>query len=505
VAGTEAVPGGKASAFQGGSIFWSAGTGGHWLAGDVLDRYRRADAVTAVLGFPIADQGAVTGGEAAAFQGGSIYSSAAGAHVVRGDVRAAWWARGGISGPLGFPTADTASAEGLDGASGQVGRFVGGALFWSKATGGRVLSGPVLAAFDAGGGAKELGFPIADQGAVTGGEAAALQVASIYWSSATGAHVVRGEIRSAWWARGGITGALGFPTAATSSATGLAGVSGQTGRFSGGGLFWSKPTGARVVTGAVLTAYDAAGGSAVLGFPIADQGPVTGGEALALQDASIYRSAATGAHMVRGEIRANWWSRGGITGPLGFPTSDSAAVTGVDGSRGQKGTFSGGAIFFSASTGARVLTGDVLSAYQAAGGPAVLGFPVADQGPVTGGQAAALQVASIYWSPGTGAHVVRGSALHAYWAAGSVTGQLGFPTASTSALAAGGLAGDVTAFRGGSIYSTATTGARVVLSAVDSQYRAAGGPASSYGWPTSHTYVVTGGVRNDFQSGQITG
>jgi uncharacterized protein with LGFP repeats len=362
----------------------------------------------------------------------------------------------------------------------------------------------VLAAFDAAGGARDLGFPIADQGPVTGGEAAAFQLASIYWSSTTGAHAVRGEVRSAWWARGGITGPLGYPTAPTTSATGLAGVSGQTGRFSGGAVYWSTATGTRVVTGAVLTAYDAAGGPAVLGFPIADQGPVTGGEALALQDASIYRSTATGAHTVRGEVRANWWSRGGITGPLGFPTSSTAAVPGLDGTRGQTGSFSGGTLYSSAATGARLLSGDVLSAFRAAGGPSVLGFPVADQGPVTGGQAAALQVASIYASAGTGAHVVRGPALTAYWAAGSVTGPLGFPTASTSALSAGGVAGDVTAFSGGSIYATAG-GAWVVRSAVDTQYRAAGGPASSYGWPTSNTYAVTGGVRNDFQSGQITG
>jgi uncharacterized protein with LGFP repeats len=169
------------------------------------------------------------------------------------------------------------------------------------------------------------------------------------------------------------------------------------------------------------------------------------------------------------------------------------------------GTFSNGAIYLSAATGGRVLSGDVLTAYQAAGGPGVLGFPVADQGPVTGGQAAALQAGSIYWSAGTGAHVVRGEALFAYWGVGAITGVLGFPTADTTAVTGGGLTGTVTAFQNGSIYATATTGARVVRAVVDGPYRTAGGPGSAYGWPTSSSYPFGGGFRNDFQSGQITG
>ena len=431
-------------------MFWSAATGGHWLSGDVLARYTAPDAGPGVLGLPLADQAPVTGGAAAAFQNGSIYySPGTGARITRGEARNAWWALGGIAGPLGFPTDDTGTATGLAGATGQKGQFSGGDVYWSKAGGGRAVTGPILAAFDAAGGSAALGFPIADQGPVTGGQALALQDASIYWSAATGAHVTRAEARAAWWALGGIAGPLGFPTADTAAATGFGGVTGQMGRFTGGDVYWSKFTGGRAVTGPIRTAYDAAGGSAALGFPIADQGPVTGGTALALQDASIYWSAGTGAHMVRGDVRANWWSRGGITGPLGFPTADSAAVTGLAGSSGQVGTFSNGAIYVSAATGARVLSGDVLTAYLAAGGPAVLGFPAADQGPVTGGQAAALQGGSIYWSAGTGAHVVRGEALFAYWGAGAITGVLGFPTADTTAVTGAGLTGTVTAFQNG--------------------------------------------------------
>ncbi|MCI2238198.1 esterase, partial [Kineococcus sp. TRM81007] len=44
------------------------------------------------------------------------------------------------------------------------------------------------------------------------------QNGSIYWSSTTGAHAVRGAVRDAWAARGWEAGALGFPTGAQRTA-----------------------------------------------------------------------------------------------------------------------------------------------------------------------------------------------------------------------------------------------------------------------------------------------
>ena len=232
---------------------------------------------------------------------------------------------------------------------------------------------------------------------MTGGAAAAFQDGSIYWSAGTGAHLVRGQVRAAWWGRGGITGPLGFPTANSASVAGLGDAAGQVGRFSGGALYWSSATGARVVSGDVLAAFVAAGGPGKIGFPIADQAPVTGGAAAAFQDGSIYWSAGTGAHLVRGQIRAAWWGRGGITGPLGFPTAEHRRRWPASAARpGQVGRFSGGALYWS---GRRVLgwcPGTCWRPIVAAGGPGKIGFPIADQGPVTGGAAAAFQDGSIY-------------------------------------------------------------------------------------------------------------
>jgi uncharacterized protein with LGFP repeats len=317
--------------------------------------------------------------------------------------------------------------------------------------------------------------------------------------------VVWGASRQAWWARGGIGGPLGFPTADTTEVTGGGGFAGLVGQFAGGTLYSSTATGPAVLSGNVLAAYLAGGGPELLGFPVADQAPVTGGEAAALQYASIYSSPGTGAHVVWGASRQAWWARGGIGGPLGYPTADTTEVTGAGGFAGLVGQFAGGTLYNSTATGPAALSGTVLAAYGTAGGPGFLGFPVADQAPVTGGEAAAFQYGSIYSSPGPGAHAVWGPARAAWWAKGGITGPLGFPTADTTEVTVNGVPGTITGFQHGSVYTSPSTGARVVMAAVDSKYRAAGGPASSYGWPTSDTYAVTGGVRNDFQSGQITG
>jgi uncharacterized protein with LGFP repeats len=66
--------------------------------------------------------------------------------------------------------------------------------------------------------------------------------ASIYWSGATGAHIVTGEIRDAWLAGGGPAGPLGYPVADEESAPG----GGRVCRFTGGEIGWSVASGAAV-------------------------------------------------------------------------------------------------------------------------------------------------------------------------------------------------------------------------------------------------------------------
>ena len=66
---------------------------------------------------------------------------------------------------------------------------------------------------------------------------------SIYWSAATGAHIVTAEIRDAWLATGGPAGPLGYPTADEAPTA----DGGRAAHFQGGRIEWTVQTGARVV------------------------------------------------------------------------------------------------------------------------------------------------------------------------------------------------------------------------------------------------------------------
>src|ERR1700704_5726540 len=76
-------------------------------------------------------------------------------------------------------------------------------------------------------------------------------------------------------------------------------------------------------------------------------------------------------------ITAAWEANGAATGPLG--PKDGGLYQAGDGF-GQN--FPGGKIFFTAATGAHIMTGAILDKYQSLGGPRArdLGFPTIDEG-----------------------------------------------------------------------------------------------------------------------------
>ncbi|MGY1747116.1 N-acetylmuramoyl-L-alanine amidase, partial [Blastococcus sp. SYSU D00695] len=77
---------------------------------------------------------------------------------------------------------------------------------------------------------------------------------------------------------------------------------------------------------------------------------------------SIYATVATGARVVRGPVRDRWAGQGWETGALGYPVSDT--VCGLrDGGCFQ--AFQGGAVYWSPSSGARVVSGAVRDRWAA--------------------------------------------------------------------------------------------------------------------------------------------
>ncbi|GGL72277.1 hypothetical protein [Modestobacter marinus] len=233
--------------FVGGSIYWSPGTGARTVTGVVRDRWAAGGSERG-LGYPVSDTfcGLVGGGCFQWFQGGSLYSATAGgsAHVVFGAIRDRWGASGWEVGALGYPVADEHGTRG-----GSVQRFQRGAVYWSPATGARVvLNGSVQARWRASGAYKgALGYPVSDTfcGLVGGGCFQWFQGGSLYSATAGGsAHVVFGAIRDRWGASGWEVGALGYPVADEQSVRG-----GSVQRFQRGRITWTPSRGAVVVLG----------------------------------------------------------------------------------------------------------------------------------------------------------------------------------------------------------------------------------------------------------------
>ena len=91
----------------------------------------------------------------------------------------------------------------------------------------------------------------------------------------------------------------------------------------------------------------------------------------------IYFSAVTGAHEVHGAIRDKYNDLGGASGLLGLPLTDE---TGTPDGIGRFNHFQGGSIYWTPATGAAMVRGSIRNLWASQGwetGP--LGYPVEDE------------------------------------------------------------------------------------------------------------------------------
>lgn len=221
-----------------------------------------------------------------------------------------------------------------------------------------------------------------------------------------------------------------------------------------------------------------------------------------------------------GAITQAWDAGGGATGPLGV--KDGGVYPAGEGF-GQN--FAGGRIFFTPDTGARIMTGAILEKYLSLGGPADgdLGFPNIDEG---AGRApnsrnttfSAADNPVIFWTPDTGAHVVRGAINAAWDKLGGSAGVLGVP--SDDEVYRGDLV--VQDFTGGQLSWNRTTGVFTstppelagelaglavpgdVTTAIAAARRAAGGAMGPLGAEEGAQYKVgDDGVGQNYAGGKI--
>ncbi|WP_432548014.1 S8 family serine peptidase [Kineococcus sp. SYSU DK004] len=262
-------------------------------------------------------------------------------------------ARPAPSWPAGYGTgvldvAGTVSAARAWAAGASVTSRSDGTVAYARSGSTTVLRGAILERYRAAGGpASSLGWPVTGEVPVAGGAFAAFEGGSVYWSPATGAQVVKGDVRARWASLGWERSWLGFPAGEEVAVRG-----GVVQRFTGGQVWWSPATGAQAVRGAVLDRYARSGAeTGPLGFPTTSEAPLRGGAFSVFQGGSVYFSPATGARVVTGRIRDEWGRLGWETGRLGWPRTEEVPVRG-----GVRQDFTGGSVTYSFSTARTTVT-----------------------------------------------------------------------------------------------------------------------------------------------------
>jgi uncharacterized protein with LGFP repeats len=221
------------------------------------------------------------------------------------------------------------------------------------------------------------------------------------------------------------------------------------------------------------------------------------------QGGSIYWSPSTGARIVWGAIRDRWAALGWERSRLGYPTGEERCglVAG-----GCYQFFQFGSVYYSPATGAHGVLGAIRTKWGALNyEKGFLGYPTNEErcGLTGGGCFQRFQGASVYWSKAGGAHPVD-DPIQPEWAAGDFErGPLGYPTTDTNC----GLrdTGCYQFFTGGAVYSSATEGVHTVLGAVVPKWGQTGYERGALGYPTADTVcgLRDGGCSSAFENGVI--
>ena len=232
--------------------------------------------------------------------------------------------------------------------------------------------------------------------------------------------------------------------------------------------------------------------------------PLTG--AIPLRDGGVvqrfagglgYSSPATGATAIRGAIADRYGRAGWENGFLGYPTTSDTPLAG-----GAVVHFQGGSIYWSPATGAQVVKGADRDLWASLGWEqSWLGYPSSEEIPIrAGGTVQRFTGGLVYRSPATGTRALGGPVLDRYARTGWENGFLGYPTTSVTPLRGGSFA----AFQGGSVYASPATGPQVVRGALRDAWGRLGWEGGRLGYPRGEERAVTGGLRQDFTGGTLT-
>jgi uncharacterized protein with LGFP repeats len=331
----------------------------------------------------------------------------------------------------------------------------------------------------------------------------------VYFNTWFGSSVSQGPLLIAqlYSAYGGAAGALGSATSPILQISENDGGLGQA--YQNASIYWSINSGAHVVVaGSLRDYYFSLGGAAgKLAWPVTDTAVVSsngGGIAQAFTRGSVF-SSPSGTFLLSDPIRQGYFSRGGANGDLGWPTSESSCSL-PDG--GCKQSFQAGVVYGTPSGGAFPVMGAIATTFDSLGGAGgALGYP--SSGPIAigqngGGVGQAFTGGSIY-AKGTGlAIAVSGGIRDYYFANSGAGGTLGWPARAATCDSAATQCSQV--FQGGTVLWSESGGARIGSPEIEAVYTSLGGASGSLGAPTSGLINIPqngGGLGQVYAKGSI--
>lgn len=333
-----------------GAVTWTRTSGAQFTSGEIRGRFNALGGINGALGWPVSSETCLQ--DSLCFQdfdGGALWTSGTQVFRMTKEISNRYLEVRALGMPIGTPIGDSVLRSTNGG--GHVQAFTNGAMTWSSRSGAVLLTAPVRGPYNALGGldSAKLGWPLVDavtseQGTIQEFERASLAVAGNGQVSLLSKDISHAYLT----ALGGPTGTLGWPIGSTNAAMSTNGMGSVQG-FEGGALVSFPGVGTLSLHGSIRALYNSRGGlSGPLGWPTTNETffPANGGGRVqGFENAAILASNA-GTYVLTGGIRQYYNSLGSFSGSLGWPVSDQTCDNGICTQR-----FQGGILTWSPSSG----------------------------------------------------------------------------------------------------------------------------------------------------------
>jgi uncharacterized protein with LGFP repeats len=329
------------------------------------------------------------------------------------------------------------------------------------------------------------------------------QKGGIYWSPKSGTFESYGKIRDRYVEMGADRSSLGYPNEGV-----ICGLpsGGCYQRYQNGVLYLSPTAGkAFENSGQIRERFKALGAeSGILGYPDSTIHCklINGGCYQGYQNGAIYWSASTGARENLGQIRQRYLASGTENGAHGYPTTNQVCSTGTNQRCYQM--FESGGIYYSSTTGAKSVWGGIYNKWNSLQKEwGALGYPATNElyGLKDNASYQEFEGGSIYWTK-NGGRIVLNSIYTRWNELGKENGKLGYPTNDTVCGTKNN--GCYQTFsNGNTIYWSSSTGAKTVWGAIYSAWDKNQKEWGKLGYPISNEYYEGNVARQDFQGGSI--